>query len=160
MHWGRWKGAFGLKRPRGVISVPSAAFVSSETGGCQKSDNNFGSSAVFGLAVVLVFTERTSLLIKLLSFVPSCFAVFFFFFFARLPDCGKKDVSSLVFIEAIIGISTYERTRYCQFHCRNTDALCLMDLSASFHPSCSNKPQGVKKRLQAAPSTAGVIFNP
>lgn len=60
---------------------------------------------MFGLALVIVFIERTSLLIKLCLLSGAVLlGVFCFFCLLALPDRGKKAVSNLTLIEAIIGI--------------------------------------------------------
>lgn len=62
---GQVEGSIRVKKAPWRHLRPLCCTVSSETGGCQNSDNNFGSRTMFGLALVIVFIERTSLLIKL-----------------------------------------------------------------------------------------------
>lgn len=58
------KGSAGVKEAPRRHPCPLGCAVSSKSVCWQKSDSNFGSCAVFALAAAIIFTERTSLLIK------------------------------------------------------------------------------------------------
>lgn len=61
---GQVKRSAGVKEAPWRHSRPLGCAVSFKSVCWQKSDNNFGSCAVFCLAAEIIFTERTSLLIK------------------------------------------------------------------------------------------------
>lgn len=67
------------------------------------------------------FHRKNIFIDKTFVFCPKLFC-WFYFFLARLPNRGRKNVSGVVFIEAIIGIFTCGRSRYCEFYSRNTDS--------------------------------------
>lgn len=62
--WGQVKGSAGFKEAPWCHSCPLGSAASFKSICWQKSDNNFGSCTVFCLAAEIIFTERTSLLIK------------------------------------------------------------------------------------------------
>lgn len=82
---GQVEGSIWVKKAPWRHSCPLCCAVSFKSVCWQNSDNNSRTCAVFCLAVVIIFTERTSLLIKL--FCPELFCSVFLgvFFFCFSP---------------------------------------------------------------------------
>lgn len=122
---GQVEGSMRVKKALWRHPCPLCCTVSFKSVCWQSSDNNFGPCAMFCLAVMIIFIERTSLLIKLLSFVWSCFARFFVWFASpcessvSLLTCRIVRMVSLfqrkimfIFEEAIIGIKKRKVGKY------------------------------------------------
>lgn len=90
---GQVEGSIRVKKAPWRHLRPLCCTVSSETGGCQNSDNNFGSRTMFGLALAIVFIERTSLLIKLCLLCRAVLLGVFFFFTCLLCQTVARKLS-------------------------------------------------------------------
>lgn len=130
--WDRWKGTYrGEGRPCCIIPVHSAA-VSFIIVCWQTSDKNSGSCALLCLAAVIIFLERTSLLIKLHLLSRAVLLAVLF----GLPVCDENSVSLLtceryiilmmiflflkkimfVFIEAVTGTKIQKQKNEIQWY--------------------------------------------
>lgn len=86
---GQVDGSIRVKKALWRHPCPLRCTVSFKSVCWQNSDNNFGSCAMFWLAVRIIFIERTSLLMKLCLLSGAVLLLFVF----GLPVCSKNSVS-------------------------------------------------------------------
>lgn len=89
--WDRWRGTHRGEKALWRHPCPRCCTVSFKSVCWQTSDNNSGSCAMFCLAAVIIFIERTSLLIKLCLLSGAVLLAFLF----GLPVRGENSVSLL-----------------------------------------------------------------